>query len=106
VFSLGSVALLVKHAWAIAEELNRFHGSQGHQLPDGARSCLSGFVEAGRFRYGDPDGLEGMTALITSLISFRADFEYLISDAEAVAKSLSRSRVYSPSEQHCRRRGH
>jgi hypothetical protein len=87
-YILGAVRILGENAKDTGGILQRFFQSQATQLPDAPRACIRRFVEATRFGFGDPNHLAGMTAVIAAFASFRAEFEYLIADTEAVAKSL------------------
>jgi hypothetical protein len=87
-YVLGAVRVLGNNAKRTGDTIQRFFISQASQLPDGPRECLQKFVEEQRWEFGDPPHLAGMTAVIAAFASFRAEFEYLISDIEVVAKTL------------------
>ena len=62
-------------------------------MPTRSKACLEAFLKEWRERFGVTDernicGFAGATAALTLLASFRAEFEYLIADTEAVARSL------------------
>lgn len=84
----GAAELLSQHAKQVENALQVFFKSHGDHLADTPRKCLSSFLEVNRYAFGEPDGLAGMTVRITALASFRAEFEYLIADTEALTKSL------------------
>jgi hypothetical protein len=93
----GVADILIKNAGATVSNIRRFLELYGAQLPDGPRACLQLFLEdcAERFKldsensaFGTASSFSGVTAALTSLASFHAEFEYLIADTEAVARSL------------------
>jgi hypothetical protein len=87
-YILAAAVMLNQDAKKVGDLLQSFFESHGDNLPDAPRACLRSFVETGRYAWGEPEHLAGMTARITALACFRAEFEYLISDTEAVTKSL------------------
>ena len=87
-YILDAVSILGKNANSTGDTLQHFFESHGRKLPDGPEACLRKFVKETRSQFGHPKDLAGITAVITALASFRAEFEYLIADTEAVAKSL------------------
>lgn len=87
-YILAAARMLSQDTKKVGEVLEAFLESHGDHLPDAPKACLRSFVEAGRYAWGEPEHLAGMTARITSLASFRAEFEYLIADTEVVTKSL------------------
>jgi hypothetical protein len=80
--------MLSQGANKVWEALQTFFESHGDHLPDAPKACLRSFLKEGRYAFGGPEHLAGMTARITSLACFRSEFEYLIADAEAVTMSL------------------
>jgi hypothetical protein len=87
-YIFAAARMLSQDAKKVGEVLQAFFESHGDHLPDAPKACLRSFVGGGRYAWGEPEHLAGMTARITSLASFRAEFEYLIADTEAVTKSL------------------
>jgi hypothetical protein len=94
----GSADILIKSAGATVSSIGRFLRLHGPQLPEGPGVCLQAFLKDCEQRFGWTDasnafsipiGFSGATAVLTSLASFRAEFEYLIADTEAVACSLT-----------------
>lgn len=93
----GSAGILIGNAGATVSILRRFIRFHGNDIPTAPKACLETFLEDCHERFGGTDennpfgtpmGFSGATAALTCLASFRAEFEYLIADTEAVARSL------------------
>ena len=93
----ASTNILITNAGATVFHILRFLNLYGAQLLDGPKACLQLFLHDYQQRFGGGDennpfgtatGFAGVTAVLTSLASFRAEFEYLISDSETIARSL------------------
>jgi hypothetical protein len=79
---------LLQNAHHVFERLQRFQNNHAAALPQEALRCLHSFLwrYSGSFTQpagGPPRG----QAVVTLLASFRAEFTYLVSDTEAVARS-------------------
>ena len=93
----GAAGVLIENADATVIKTESFFKLHGTQLADGPQQCLQSFLNdyRDRFKAGDKNdsstaarGFSGVTAVLTSLACFRAEFEYLIADTEATARSL------------------
>jgi hypothetical protein len=89
----NSSQVLIENAGATVLKLQHFLDVYGSQLPTQPRECLQKFLNDYQTRLapgnqGSPIGFSGVTAVLTSLASFRAEFEYLIADSDAVVRSL------------------
>jgi hypothetical protein len=93
----GGADVLIRNAEATVLSLRRFLELQGDHIPIDSKTCLDMFLEDYSERFGGTDenhpfskpiGFSGATGVFTSLASFRAEFEYLVADTEAVARSL------------------
>jgi hypothetical protein len=84
----GAVSVIGKNVKDTGDLLLRFFESHDSAIPERPRACLRKFVEENRWAFGVPDHLAGVSALLVAFASFRAEFEYLIADTEAIAKSL------------------
>lgn len=82
---------LLPQAKLIFEQLKSLNSTQGSLLPSGAAQCLSDFVgqyEAA-FNKVDRDEHGAVQFQVTTLVSFRAEFEFHLSDFSAFARKLS-----------------
>ena len=93
----NSAGVLIGNAGATAASLRQFLGLHGNDIPTRAKAYVEASLKDWRDRFGGadendpfgkPKGFAGVTAVVTSLASFRAEFEYLVADTESVARSL------------------
>lgn len=93
----GGADILIGNARATVISLRQFLSLQGDDIPASPKACLERFLEDSQKRFGGadenmplstPNGFAGATAVLTFLASFRAEFEYLSADTDAVARSL------------------
>ena len=86
----GAADVLIKNAGDTFGNIKRFLNLHGAQLPGGPKACLQLFLSDYQRQFGNTPaiGFSGATAVLTYLASFRAEFEYLIADTEAMARSL------------------
>lgn len=93
----GGAGVLIRNAGATVISLRLFLRLPGNDIPSRPKACLEAFLKDLHERFGGTDennpfgtatGFAGATAVLTSLASFRAEFEYLSADTEAVARSL------------------
>jgi hypothetical protein len=88
----GGSGLLIENAHDTARSIRAFMDSHGQELESKQLVCLSLFWQKYRDDLMDvnrtPSGFSGVTSVVTYLASFRAEFEYLIRDNVAVARSL------------------
>lgn len=67
-------------------ELRTFEGDFGSQLPPQARACLKGYIQSPPFTEESRRILENLWA-IGATAAFRAEFEYLLQDADAEGRT-------------------
>lgn len=82
---------LLPQAQGIFRSIEVFHKSYGSFLPPIAAECLGEFIEKSRQHFSQTD-LEPRLALqfqMTTLVSFRAEFSYHLTDGAVFAKGLS-----------------
>jgi hypothetical protein len=93
----GTGDILINDAHITVTAIKRLFNRHSNELPVGPRACVESFLEVYEERFLGSDkhnpfaraiGFAGVTAVVTSLASFRAEFEYLISDTESITRSL------------------
>jgi hypothetical protein len=89
--------ILIDNGEGAVLALRRLFETYRDQLPEEPKQCLERFLNDCTERFEDADrdnpfgratGFAGVTGVLTSLASFRSEFEYLIADNTAVARSL------------------
>lgn len=83
--------VLVANGDQIVSLVGNFFSAYGNELSPAAKGCVEKFLSDYRamFQQGsNPNGFAGVTGVLTYLVSFRAEFEYLISDTQALTRSL------------------
>ena len=79
---------LLRNANGVFERLQRFITNHKDALPQAASVCLSSFLYRYSGSFTQPvGGPPRVQSVVTLLASFRAEFTYLVSDTEAVARS-------------------
>jgi hypothetical protein len=80
---------LLQNAHGVVKQLKLFHRNHAEALPEAARDCLKQILDRYRpfFEEEGRDNLPLVQAAVTLLASFRAEFTYLVSDTEAIARS-------------------
>jgi hypothetical protein len=79
---------LIRNGKELIERLVGFQRNFANQLPEPAPKCLSNFVTASKNAVSSGAGIPTIQELLTVLASYRAEFNYIVSDNEAVARSL------------------
>src|SRR5262245_55585094 len=72
----------------IVSDLEKFSRNFESQLPKRAKETLAGFLEIYKSRLEKITGFQGIQAVLTRLASFRGEFNYFVTDLEAVGQSL------------------
>jgi len=83
---------LIPHSKRIFDTIAKYEETYARSLPPVAVECLNAFTrEFGKFFSGihPQDDLASIQVIITSLTSFRSEFNYRLSDATATGKRLS-----------------
>jgi hypothetical protein len=93
----NTAGILMENARGTARNIRQFLDLHSGQIQGGLRVCIESFLEDCLRGFADADvshpfgiasGSSGVTAALTRLASFRAEFEYLIADTDAIARSL------------------
>jgi len=84
--SFGTNQRILQNAHDIRERIGVFQKNHGSQLTEAAKQCLDRFL--GEAEPSMTHGEASMHAALIQLASFRAEFSYLITDTEAVGRSL------------------
>lgn len=84
----GATGALLQNANDVASRLERFRDSHTAELPEPAIACLSRFLGSYKERCDGLSGIPATQVALTLLASFRAEFNYVVSDAEALGRSL------------------
>jgi hypothetical protein len=88
----GVTGLLLRNASEVVSDLRELRGSA--VLPDSLDKSLQRFLDDYDSRLGStaamrPSGFPAIAGALPMLASFRAEFEYLLTDTEMVARSLT-----------------
>lgn len=89
--NFGVAAVLLRNAQDIVASLRDLIGTNGALLPPPAAESLERFLREYDERFGlgkSASGFPAVAGVLPLLTSFRAEFEYLLSDAELIARSL------------------
>lgn len=79
---------LIKNGHDILACLEKFHNQYAAILPPAAAQSLAAFLRGPAKLHQQLDGGTGVQGIVIVLASFRAEFEYLLGDQEAVARQL------------------
>ena len=80
---------LLRKARDTVDRIKTFSNNHGPQIPQSAREVLDRFVTLYNGQFPNTSGgLPATAGALTLLACFRGEFDYLVSDAEAVGRSL------------------
>jgi hypothetical protein len=82
----GTSSVLIGNVKATCDRIKSFRDTHANHLAPDAQQCLNGFVRDTNI-VTQVSGFPGVVAAITMLASFRAEFEYHISDAAEATRS-------------------
>jgi hypothetical protein len=83
----GVTSELIKHARRIVDDLQRFQAQYAVLLPPRASARLQEFLVYYNNTFQRASGWTGIQGTLTTLASFRAEFQYVVANTEAVAEA-------------------